>query len=368
MMNTSDGNFDREIVAAKFMIGFFKILGLAPFDVKKSSDRKLFKNGNGQGFSQMQLVSSRRGCFYNLLLIVLQLRIFVAVWPGADELEYPDVTTLTAAIATAQSVLHNVVLYLILLTLGLRQKTVVKLLNRLISVDSSTFDRHKDYFSDTSGRFFFLVLFMGIIVWTVTLVTQYIGHHSAVVTWFRSILPFFVITCFEIKYVFVLNLIGKRFRALNRALLRNSDRSAVEFEDRLFFTRDLLIKDPCGPTVNSIRRAHTNLYEISMGISDYYSLPILFAIGGVTYTALYVTYYMVAPFFAPVGNGSAWIVCNCTSWLIIVMTPIILLASGVTNVAKEVGRHNLMGTRKLTVCCLRALTILRQIFVRFEFD
>lgn len=343
MAHTNRDRFNYELIATRFMLGFFKVLGLAPFSVGKSSGPKMWTKGPWLGSINLRFAPSRLGCIYNAFLVPLQFRMLFIAWPLEYAYDFPDKTSMMQTISKSESVLHNTTLFVVWLTLGLRQKAAVNILNRLLSFDGAKFHRNGDNRSESCRTFFTVVFLTNVVVWAGLLFTEQWAYHALVLTWFGVIVPSFALTWFVVQYVFVVKLIEKRFGALNRFLLVNFVSPSSRLEPRLSFAGDTVIHDSRGREIRTISRAHTNLYEIAMDISDFYSLPIFFTIAFVSFTTLYNTYYMTVPFFNKVDDRAFWIIVNCIFWILSVMLPVIMLTSGVTNVTKEV-----VGTLNLT--------------------
>lgn len=357
MVSTNYGSFNNEFTATKLMLNFFKLLGLAPFIVQSSSIPKMWKRGAGQGSPDVQFVACRLGRLYGLLLVPLQFRMVLIAWPVQFAYEYPDKSSMSKTISECESVLHNTVLFVVWLAAAVKQKTAVKILNRLVSFDVVTFCRDEDSFSESSRWFFALGSSANVLVWTGLLFTEWWTYRAPVLTWFAIIVPTFFLTWFLMQYVFVVKLIEKRFRALNRAVLAESVDSSMGFQQRSPVARNALMNDSRGPKITTISRGHTNLYEIAMDTSDFYSLPILLTIAFVSYTALYNTYYITVPFFNEVEEDVLWIIVNCVFWVISVMFPVAMLTFGVTNVAREVHTDHLWEKLKIGIFLIQKLVL-----------
>lgn len=287
------------------------------------------------GSGPVKFAASRVGCFYNVFLIALQFRMLFISIPLSNELDYPDKTLLTSTIENAEAVIGNVVLFVVWLWLGLRQKTLVKLFNRLSSFRGATFYRNDDNLSDSSRTFFVMIFLTNIIVWTVSISTDILAYNPLVLTQFSVTVPSFVLTWFVTQYIFAVKFIEKGFSALNR-YLEKSVNSSVDHDNRLFVATLAPINDSDVLKIRTIRRAHNNLYEIAMDISDFYSLPILLTVAFYCYIAIYVTYYLVMPFVIAVEDQSDLMMVNSIFTIASVILPIAILATGVTNVINEV--------------------------------
>lgn len=322
-------------VPTKLMLLAFKISGLAPFVLRVKSPRSKEPSRKiaWQNVPTIQFTPSRLGCIYNLSLLLVQTRVLISSIPLEYTKDYSKRMPFSDIISVISCLFANSVLFAIWLILGFRQKTAVRLLNRLLSLDSAIFFPNESYRLQSSGRFFGLVLSTYAFVWTGLLLTQQLTYHPWVITWFSVALPSTIVAGFFAEYTFVVKLIEKRFRALNEALLDN-------FSPRLFITADEDNRCSFPSKISEIRRVYANLYEVTSEVSEWWSLPILLPIAYNSYMLVCSSYYVVLPFVNVTMVQTKLMMINSIFWLTSEIMPIAMLTTAVNNVNAEVNTHD----------------------------
>ena len=324
------------------MLLIFKVIGLAPYGTRKFPTSIRLKKGTKQISPPVQFSTSNLGCFYNLILLFAQIYMLTLSIPLLEEMDYPEQSDLTVIIEEVESVFGNLFLFCIWLIIGFRQKTAVKLINRLLSVDNRTVSCNSNYFTDSSGNFFAISFAVNIAVSVGLVVTEMIAYNIFVLTLFAVMLTSFILAWFTIQYVFVIKLIENRFKGLNRAL---RDHLALSCSSdfrlaQLFSVRAATIKYSRELRIFTIRKAHMNLCEISDEIAEFYSFPILLTIAYASFTIIYNAYYLVIACILSDDNLNEFVIINAILWLASHMIPLAMLAATVDNISREVCCQN----------------------------
>lgn len=310
----------------------FKIMGHAPLSiVRRSSKEKSPKAiAVAAALTTTNFAHSGAGSVYNVILIVLLVGLnFVSV-PLLYEGEYLSKTPFTETIEVTQAVGGNAVVVFIWLLNLLRQKTMVKIINRLMNVDATVFR-----LTETNRNYFVLLFLTNFSVWILLIVSNQQSYHTAVLGFMNEIVPGVIINWFMIQYVVTVKLIEKRFSALNRALL-DSPTSSIVVPIRSLILGCVSADDIDFPNVLSFRRAHSDLYEISCQVAEFYSLPIVFAIAFGCFSIIYNAYWVVVPFVFVSEDEPTFMIVNAISWLGAWMLPITTLALAINAVTAQV--------------------------------
>lgn len=327
-----------EHLLLKLGLSIFKIMGLAPFAVRESTSVKKSSKDNWQAYTirrkSPEFVSSQTGSVYNCALVLVQLCLAGLSIPMEFGVPYPGKTEVTAMIEICLAVFGNAVVVVVWLMYCIRQNDLVTLTNRLTKVDA-TFDRLNGARVISGLRYFVILLATNTLAWIQLLFSEEVAFHAPVITWFSFITPSIIVNWFILQYVIALKLIKNRLKHLNK-LLHGCPINSIVFPLRSFLIESVSIDELQVPTIVSLRRAHTCLYEISRGVADFYSLPILMAVGFVSFLSFYNAYILIAPFVINIEKPTDWMIVNSIFWLVVLIMPIAMLAAGVNGVTAEV--------------------------------
>lgn len=293
---------------------FFKLFGLAPFNINTSITRKIIKQ------THLCFIVSRLGVIYNIILslsfflITFFLTSFYATHIRLDYLKVLFRTLIFAG--------RFIAIAIIALIYACQQWRVVAFANRLVAIESELIENLSDIYQHQSGKCRqILILVIYIMTHSINLITQLIKPNN---TTGKNNFAAFVLGLSIIQYSFLLIYLQKKISSLNKSLIILANLTnkfpvhSIQFfgiKHNIFISKIILI-----------RKAQRILYEVSCEISEINSWPALLVISlysiGLTHSVyIFVTetiFFEYSQFILNYINGIFWIING--AYILLILT------------------------------------------------
>ncbi|RLZ02140.1 Gustatory receptor 4 [Cephus cinctus] len=340
------------LILLQVMTFSYKAIGLATFSIRSESfrspkDSKVSVDpGNPNETTKddisLKFVYSRCSSVYNVLLGCFLFGMNYSGIPSIYSTSYFNNTSLVQIIETTQAVCSIVVVTTAMFVYTVKQKTAVRIAGRIIQMDRILL-RMDDVFRDNISTWPSLCYFLGSVGLLVNHLTlEVIAFDEDVISLFAVTFPSFIIYWLMLQYIFVVNLIGRRFKATNRALRGLIPRSNVAADFYPGIPLNLpgyvVANNSATGSIRKLQLVYMTLCEVCLEVSEYYGVPILLAITYCFYSLVYNAYYVLGPFVMSREEMEFLIVLNSISWVVILVSPIAVLAWSVTKTATEAKR------------------------------
>lgn len=251
---------------------------------------------------------------------------------------YSNKNMITTIVETILAILATLMICIVLLCYCKNQSTLVGIGNHLIHVETEL-RRLREPIDRKRTVCLLLVLYLfhiGLVV--VLLVTDHLAFQSTPLLWVTDIMPTTFASWILIQYFSVLTFVNAAFAEVNGSL-QSLCRSCSYCNHPMSFyqyRRMVVTRSSIQPLLR-FRDIHDHLCSISDDISEFYSLPVLAAVSSLFFLLLYNVYYLLISIV--MGNEvlDSMILANTILWLVILVYPLSLLTTKITNTAKEVG-------------------------------
>lgn len=325
------GSHENPFWTLRILIIFFKLIGLATFAHRFVVQRKR---------KSCTFQYSEIGIAYNAVLITLMISSNYLSIPYRLNMDYENKSNLTVGIEILQTILGTVVICAILLSFCTDQKSLVRIINRLMDMEHKIDCMYRLYPPLQRQRILCGVVIVYILkgcLLIVLMVTDVIAFNSTPISWLTDILPTFHVGWLIMQYFLLVTIIQANFADVNRAIQNLSKISTSDLRTQsLYQTRRIVVSNSTVHQLLQLRDAHCYLCEISQDVSDFYSLPILFGITFLFLTLIYNGYYLLSPLLMLDEVLQYEVLSNTVLWLIFLMYPISLFTNRITKILIEV--------------------------------
>ncbi|XP_011068139.1 PREDICTED: uncharacterized protein LOC105154359 [Acromyrmex echinatior] len=311
---------------------FFKFIGLATFTHRIVT----YNKRTSYSFQYCKL-----GIAYNVVLSSLMIASNYISIPFRLNLNYENKTNLTVSIEVLQTVFGALVIYAILISYCIDQKSLVRIANRLIIIEHEINRLYNLYYPLRRQRIFCImtiVCILKICLLILLLFTENLAFHTGPVSWLTDVLPTFHVGWLLIQYFLLVTVIQTDFADVNRAIqnLTRINISDLRLQS-LYQTRRMVVNNSIVHQLLQLRDVHCRLCEISEDVSSFYSLPVLFGIVFLFLTLIYNGYYLLSPLLMTDDILEYETLSNTIIWIIFLIYPIFLLTNRITKILIEVG-------------------------------
>ncbi|XP_043285758.1 putative gustatory receptor 28a [Venturia canescens] len=328
-------NRNHKYIDTKVILLFFSTIGLAPFKMV-ANDLVGTDKRTCQTPVSVKFVDSYFNLIYNAFLIVANIFLSTIsierIFERQSVLRTPFLSTFDAAQAVFGVALMNA----IWLYTSMKRNHMVRLINRLVKVDSTI--RRLSNSQDIGIR---RLRVFGIstaltILWVVLVVSDAKANNTVILDWCNDIVPAFVIAHFMLQYALMVKIVEIQFRNLNGAIIELLKSSTIRTFRPIAIHGEIALMnfDYC-PKIVDFRRAHNMLYAIGSDVAEFYSVPILFVIPLCCVEIVYNSYWGLMPLTLSLDIDSTFVVSSAITWVLVLIVPIAILTKGVDNITNE---------------------------------
>ncbi|KYN09743.1 Putative gustatory receptor 28b [Trachymyrmex cornetzi] len=322
----------------KILIMFFKLIGLATFAYRIV----IYKKRTSYTFQ-----CSKLGIVYNVVLTSLIIALYCMSIPYILNEYYHDKTNLTVGIEVLQSVLGALVSCVILISYCIKQKSLVRIANRLITIEHEIQRLYDLCYLLRRQRIFYtmiIVCILKICLLILLLFTDILVIQIVRFSWLTIGLLIFLVGWLLIQYFLLVTVIQTGFVDVNRAIQNLTRINTPDLRlQSLCQTRRIIVNNSTVHQLLQLRDVHCHLCEISEDVSSFYSLPVLFGIIFVFPTLIYSSYYLFSPLLMTndILNLNYSYIFNLIVWMIFLIYPIFLLTNRITRILIEMKKTGL---------------------------
>ncbi|KYM88346.1 Putative gustatory receptor 28b [Atta colombica] len=256
---------------------------------------------------------------------------------------YKIKTNLTVDIAVLQTVLGALVICVILISYCIKQKSLVRIANRLIIIEHDIDRLYDLYYPLQRQRIFYtmiIVCILKICLLILLLFTQIVTGHTDPISWLTDVLPTFHVGWLLIQYFLLVTVIQTDFADVNRLIQSLTRTNAPDLRlQSLYQTRRIIINNSTVYQLLQLRDVHCHLCKISEDVSSFYSLSVLFGIVFLFLTLIYNGYYFLS-FLLMTDNilNYSYSIIDVIVWIILLIYPIFLLTNKITRILIEMNK------------------------------
>ncbi|KYN09751.1 hypothetical protein ALC57_18272 [Trachymyrmex cornetzi] len=315
------------------LIMFFKLIGLVTFVHRNV----MYKKRISYTFQY-----SKFGIVYNVVLSSLMIALnYIISIPFRLNWHYMIQTNLTVGIAVLQTVLGTLVMCVILISYCINQKSLVRIANRLITIEHEIDRLYHLYHPLRRQRIFcimIIVCILKICLLILLLFVEFLVLHLNPVSWLTDVLPAFHVGWILIQYFLLVTVIQADFADVNRAIQSLTRINAPDLRlQSLYQTRRIIMNNSIVYQLLQLRDVHCHLCEISEDMSSFYSLPVLFGIVFLFLSLIYNGYYFLL-FLLMTDDilNYSYGILDVILWIIFLIYPISLLTNRITRILIEV--------------------------------
>ncbi|THK32921.1 putative gustatory receptor 2a [Diachasma alloeum] len=290
------------LVSLKIFHAIFSALGMAPCELQISTARS--------SQPTLKFINSRTGCIYNFVLLIYIAFTVCYLIPNyvTEGLGSLEEKIAKSALAT----MGNTSAFIIIIYNAIYQREFVKIGNQLCKFDA------KIDLPWTNETFQQLINVSWItLLWLGVLITE--GFNDFNVWHFLIHVPNSIVCCWLVlQYSLAGKALQMRFQILNR-LFSEVDAAAGPLE-----------------SLRNLRATRNFLWKTTRGLSKFYSLTILFAIGNLCFDTVIGVYYSIAQVLNSSGTKISMDAINGFFWTCVQICPIIYLSIAIKRLMKEV--------------------------------
>lgn len=270
---------------------------------------------------------SHVGLVYNGVLSVIVFILSFSSIRAIHSTDFLYKTQTVETIGVTKSVAGTIVLLIIWMYICMKQRTAVKIANRISDIDIAMSRLKHIYETKSSNLRIILIIVANLFIWVNLIWMDIVGFEVLFVsTAVTTVLPSFVFNWFLIQYSLVLMALENRFHAINQGISRLSKANCRLVSMDRSVLRNLL----------DIKTSHEILYDICCEITDIYSLPVLLIITALCGALLNTAYYLIMPFLLETQDVSLLNTLDSLAYLAMEIFPIIILSTSVSRVTGEV--------------------------------
>ncbi|XP_018376042.1 PREDICTED: uncharacterized protein LOC108769521 [Trachymyrmex cornetzi] len=316
----------------RILMIFFKLIGLTTF----AHQIVVYKKRTSYTFQYSKL-----GFVYNVVLSSLMIASNYMTIPLRLNWEYKIKSNLTVGIAVLQNVLGALMICAILISYCVKQKSLLRITNRLITIEHEM-DRLYDLYHPLRRQRIFctiiIVCILKICLLMLLLFTDNLALGSNPVSWLTDVLPTFHVGWLLIQYFLFVTVIQTNFADVNRAIQSLTRINAPDLRlQSLYQTRRIIMNNSIVYQMLQLRDVHCHLCEISEDVSSFYSLPVLFGVVFLFLTLIYNGYFLFWILLITDDILEYETLSSSIVWIIFVIYPIFLLSNRITRILIEVG-------------------------------
>lgn len=317
--------------AIVFALFFFKFIGLATFSVITISRKKKLQK------TTLYFVSTKLGTCYNLSIACLIIVSNYFAIPILYYEEYVNKTIVTTVIEVTEGVMGGVIIFIILLWYCANQSIFVKFGNSLIEILEELYRLREPVNRKRIVSILLSLYLLEVVLFLALAISDYVAFSSYPLSWVATIVPMGFVSWLFIQYYSVLIVLHVMYANLNK-IIQNIYVHRTGEGNYLHRCRRVYINSTGIQSLLNLRCIHAHLCDISVQVSQFYSLPILLGTFLLFFTLLYNVYYFFEPFMVDNVIMETSIVLNTAVWIIFLLYPLGLLTTRVTKLVNEVRR------------------------------
>ncbi|XP_018060097.1 PREDICTED: putative gustatory receptor 28a [Atta colombica] len=281
---------------------------------------------------------SKLGIVYNVVLSSLMIASNYVSIPLKFTWKYKIKTSLTTAISVLQTILGTLMICAILISYCIKQKSLVRIANRLITIEHEIDHLYDLYHPLRRQRIFctmIIVCTLKICLLILLLFNDNLALGTGPISWLTDILPTFHMGWLLIQYFLLVTVIQTDFADVNRAIQSLIGINTPDLQS-LYQTRRIIVNNSIVHQLLQLRDVHCHLCEISEDVSSFYSLPVLFGIIFLFLTLTYNGYFLFWIVMITDDILEYDTLSNTIVWLIFLIYPIFLLTNKITKILIEI--------------------------------
>ncbi|XP_018376828.1 PREDICTED: uncharacterized protein LOC108770033 [Trachymyrmex cornetzi] len=316
----------------RILIMFYEVIGLATF----AHRIVIYKKRTSYTFQHSKL-----GIVYNVLSSLTIASNYISI-PYRINHDYYKRTNLTVGIEILQTVLGSLMISTILISYCINQKSLVRIANRLVTIEHEIGRLYNLYHPLRRQRIFctmIIVCILKICLLILLLFIKILNAYTGPVSLLIDILPTFYMGWLLIQYFLLVTIIQTDFSDVNRAIQSLTRINAPDLRLQfLYQTHRIIIDNSTVHQLLQLRNVHCHLCEISEDVSSFYSLPVLFGIGFLFLSLIYNGYriFWVLLITDDDLNLNYSYIITLIVWIIFRIYPIFLLTNRITRILIEV--------------------------------
>ncbi|CAD6238045.1 GSCOCT00014151001.2-RA-CDS [Cotesia congregata] len=265
-----------------------KLSGLSPWTLNTS---QLFRKNCA--FDNRSLsTTSHIGSFYNMLIIIIILVLNYYSFFDKIYSSYfyqTKVGIMTMAIMFAS----NLCAVLILLLYIIRQKILVRVLNRIMYLDKRLNVREHEM----KHTVYYILFFVNLVIFTVNHFLLLLQFPTFIAVLIRY-LPGMIVVGVILQYSLILSMINKRFRVIQSTIL-----NFEKLKWNMLGAEVLVSHQTAMNNIDNLKSTYYALFEICQDIENFYGLPILFSILAIAMRAVFMVYFMISEIMGGLKGG-----------------------------------------------------------------
>lgn len=254
----------------------FKISGISPWTMDTSV---IFRNNKDLENNNFNCSFSYSGSCYNIILsaIIIILTYYDISYSSSTKIDSDNMLESITAKVEYTSLLSASLIPLIYV---FRQKLLINV-NNMFKIVDNNLNNCADYNTENSYTNYF-VFIVNVIVTSGILILRIIASESLTMLFIRSF-AYFISSWVTIQYVLLLNMIYKRFKAINSTLLKlGTNRSVISR------SHELVIDD-----IDKIKFAYLKLSDMCEDTESFYGLSILISIFILAVKSIFMLYHII---------------------------------------------------------------------------
>lgn len=307
----------------RFILKYYKILGLAPFDIHVTPSTQTDKPS--QQFDINYTYSFEEAAYDFILSLCLFFKIIYNFLHQQTEQSYWH----------DYHLINNFNLMIIYFNYCFNQRLIAKIITNLTSLESELTEKSWDYslkITCVKNYCVCLTTFFNI-NFIVIIISNIIFNTDNTVDLYFTISTLFLTGTFVFQYAFIMIHLYQRFKILNHSLLSLvNNQSSLDF----IFGTNCFRNEVTTRKLLFLRQAHRLLYEVNCDVTKFYSVPIFFAV--LSFSPILV--YSIRVLIAIEINNDIFVTINSyfdtSLWIIFSLLPIFTLTFFVTKVITEV--------------------------------
>ncbi|XP_012055797.1 PREDICTED: putative gustatory receptor 28b [Atta cephalotes] len=313
----------------RILIVFFKLIGLATF----AHQIVIYEKRMSYTFQYSKL-----GIVYNIVLSSLMIASNYMSIPLRLNWNYKIKTNLSVCIAVLQTVLGALMICVTLISYCINQKSLVRIANRLITIEHEIDRLYDLYYPLQRQRIFYTIIIVCILkicLLILLLFTEIFTIHTGPVSWLTDVLPTFHVGWLLIQYFLLVTVIQTYFADVNRAIQSLIRINISDLQLQSLYRTRIIVNNSTIHQLLQLRDVHCHLCKISEDASSFYSLPLLFGIVFFFLTLIYNGYYFLSFLLTDDILNYSYNIIDVIVWIIFLIYPISLLTSRITRILIE---------------------------------
>ncbi|CAD6238047.1 GSCOCT00013866001.3-RA-CDS [Cotesia congregata] len=289
-----------------------KLSGVSPWTLNTS---QLFRK-NCAFDNRSLCTTSHIGSVYNMLIIIIIL--VLNYYSFFDKIYSSYFYQSKVGIITMSIIFgSNLCAVMILLVYIIRQKFLVRVLNRIMYLDKRLNVREHEM----KHTVYYILFFVNLFIFTVIhflMILQFPTLTSVLIRYVHSMTVFGVI----LQYSLILSMINKRFKVIQSRILNFKKVKRNMFGAEVLVSHQTVINN-----IDNLKSSYYALFEICQDVENFYGLPILFSILAIVVKAIFMVYFMISEIMGGLKGGIAMFYYGIFvlqhSFLLIILTSIV---------------------------------------------